>query len=340
VLLGVLVFMRRTLGIAPILRKTIGTIGAIAVPDIRQIDLNLLASLDVLLELRNVSRSAERLGLTQSTMSSQLARLRRMLDDPLLLPAESGRGMTPTAYALRLAPRLKDVLRDLEAAVARRAAFDPRSDCRVFHLAASDNAIGGLGVGLAERLCRDAGPGVRIAFRRPDAGRIGAQLESGEIDLLIGSPRMVPPSAKARELLRDGFVHVQRRGHPRGTAPLDLDAYCALRHVLVSTSGGSLHGYMDELLEALGRRRDVVLSVEQFTLVPRLLRATDLVATVPGRIARRFADVLDAFDLPFAAGGFSLSMAWHARSQADPAHQWLRGVLLALAQQAPHDAEG
>ncbi len=310
------------------------TIGAIAVFDIKKLDLNLLVSLDVLLDLRNVSRSAERLGLTQSTMSSQLARLRRMLDDPLLLPAESGRGMTPTAYALRVAPRLKEALRELEAAMAPRADFDAHRDSRVFRIAASDNAVGGIGLALAEYLCRGAGPGIRVAFHRPDMARIADRMESGEIDLLIGSPRMVPPSAKARVLVEDGFVHVQRRGHPRGTGPLDLESYCALRHVLVSTSGGSLHGYMDELLDAMGRRRAVVLSVEQFTLVPQLLRATDLVATVPRRLAQRHADVLDAFDLPFAAEGFTLSMAWHARNQADPAHQWLRGVLLALAREA------
>ncbi|WP_296359138.1 LysR family transcriptional regulator [Ramlibacter sp.] len=305
--------------------------------DIKKIDLNLLVSLDVLLDLRNVSRSAERLGLTQSTMSSQLARLRRMLDDPLLLPAESGRGMTPTAYALRVAPRLKDVLRELEAAMAPRADFDAHRDSRVFRIAASDNAVGGIGLALAGHLCRGAGPGIRVAFHRPDTARIAEQMVSGEIDLLIGSPRMVPPSAKARVLVEDGFVHVQRHGHPRGTGPLDLESYCALRHVLVSTSGGSLHGYMDELLDAMGRRRAVVLSVEQFTLVPQLLHATDLVATVPRRLAQRHADVLDAFDLPFTAEGFTLSMAWHARNQADPAHQWLRGVLLALAlaQKAP-----
>lgn len=299
--------------------------------DIKQLDLNLLVSLDVLLDVQNVSRSAERLGLTQSTMSSQLARLRKMLGDPLLLPAESGRGMTPTAYALRVAPRLKGVLRELEAAVAP-IDFDPNRDSKSFNIAASDNVIGGIGVALVERLCRDAGPRIRVAFHRPDAKRIAGQIESGDIDLLIGSPRMVPGIARARELMRDDFVHVQRRGHPRGTGPLDVDSYCSLRHVLVSTSGGSLHGYMDELLDAIGRKREVVLSVEQFTLVPQLLRTTNLVATVPRRLARRSADVLDAFELPFAAEGFALSMAWHVRNQGDPANEWLRGVLLSLSQ--------
>jgi DNA-binding transcriptional LysR family regulator len=307
--------------------------GAIAVFDIRQLDLNLLISLDVLLELQNVSRSAERLGLTQSTMSSQLARLRAMMGDPLLVPAGSGRGMTPTAFAARMAPRLRRVLRELEAAVAPHGDFDPHQDSHAFHIAASDNAIGGIGLRLVERLARCAGPGIRIAFRRPEAKRIADQLESGDIDLLIGSPRMVPATAKARELVRDSFVHVQRHGHPRGNGSLDLDSYCALRHVLVSTSGGSLHGYMDECLEAMGRKRNVVLSVEQFTLVAQLLRATDLVATVPRRLAQRFSDVLDAFSLPFDTEEFTLSMAWHARNHADAANQWLRGELLALSRE-------
>lgn len=300
-------------------------------PDIRQVDLNLLISLDVLLELHNVSRSAERLGITQSTMSSQLARLRKMMGDPLLIASDSGRGMTPTAYALRLAPRLKRALREIQSAVAPQTDFVPARDRRVFNIAASDNFIGGIGVGLVERLYRDAGAGVRLAFHRPHSSNIAEQMESGDIDLLVGSARMVPVTAKSRKLVSEEFVHVQRHGHPRGHGPLDLDKYCALRHVLVSTSGGSLHGYMDELLEAMGRQRDVVVSVEQFSLVPQLLRSTDLVATVPRMLAQRCSGDLEIFELPFGAEGFDLSLAWHARNHADPANRWLRGVLLELS---------
>ncbi|MFP3247234.1 MAG: LysR substrate-binding domain-containing protein, partial [Paraburkholderia sp.] len=140
------------------------------------------------------------------------------------------------------------------------------------------------------------------------------RLERGEIDLLLGSERMVPASMKARKLHDERFVFAQRKGHPRGTAPLDLETYCALDHVLVSTSGGSFHGFMDEHLDALGRERRVALSVQHFTLVPELLANSDYVSTLPARFARRHLNQLDLFELPFEARGFTLFLAWHPRN--------------------------
>ncbi len=299
--------------------------------DWRGLDLNLLRSLAVLIETRNVTRAAERLHLSQSALSAQLARLRAGFGDPLLIPADSGRGMVATARALALAPALAALLKDVEALLLGEPAFDPAVDERTFRIAASDNAIASLGLPLVEAVWRLAGPDVRMAFHAPDSQTVARQLEAGDIDLLIGSERLLPPAMKARELLAERFVFVQRRGHPRGTGPLDLESYCRLRHVLVSTSGGSLHGFMDEQLERLGRRRTVALSVPQFMLVPEALRRTDLVSTVPSRLALRFADQLDAFELPFEAAGFTLHMAWHPRNHADPAVRWLRERLVESA---------
>ena len=123
----------------------------------------------------------------------------------------------------------------------------------------------------------------------------------------------------------------QRKGHPRGKKRLDLKTYCSLSHVLVSTSGGSFRGDIDEQLEKVGRRRNVVLSIHQFILAPMFLRITDYVATLPARFVDRFTDDLDTFELPFKARGFTLSAAWHPRNQADPAHIWLREQLSGIA---------
>ncbi|WP_408508234.1 LysR substrate-binding domain-containing protein [Paraburkholderia sediminicola] len=173
----------------------------------------------------------------------------------------------------------------------------------------------------------------RVAFVIGDQPTAASRLESGEIDLLLGSDRMIPPSMKARKLYDEHFVFVQRKGHLRGTAPLDLDTYCALDHVLVSTSGGSFHGFMDEHLDELGRERRVALSVQHFTLVPDLLSNTDYVSTLPSRFAARYVDRLDIFALPFDARGFTLYAGWHPRNQADPALVWLRETLAGLAAQ-------
>lgn len=291
--------------------------------DLRGMDLNLLLTLDVLLAERNVTRAAARLHLTQPAVSTQLARLRRVFGDPLLIPAETGRGMVPSAHALAMAEPLRAALKDLESVVRYRAGFDPLAAKRRFVIAANDNATTVLGLRLMEALSLHAGPGVGVAFVAPDLQRIAGQLESGEVDLLLGSERMVPPAMKARTLYDEYFVMAQRKGHPRGTRTPTLAGYCALRHVLVSTSGGSFHGFMDEHLDALGRKRDVVASVQSFAMALQLLCATDYVSTLPSRLVARHADRLDSFRLPFKAHGFTLSAAWHPRNHSDPGLRWL-----------------
>ncbi len=299
--------------------------------DMMGIDLNLLRSLDVLIEEANVTRAAARLGISQPALSAQLARLREMFGDPLLVPSETGRGMLPTARALALGEPLRAALIELRSIVRQPIGFDPKTASRTFAIAASDNATIVFGLALVERLRAGAGPGIRLSFETARSDRVLAQLERGAVDLLVGSERMVQPAMQARKLVDERYVMVQRKGHPRGKGALDLDGYCALDHVLVSTSGGALHGFIDEQLETQGRKRNVVLSVHQFGLAPMVVERSDFVSTLPERFALRFADRVDIFDLPFQARGFSLFAAWHRRSHADPAHQWLRNELTAIA---------
>ncbi|RDU96128.1 LysR family transcriptional regulator [Trinickia dinghuensis] len=299
--------------------------------DLRGIDLNLLVSLDALLEESNVTRAAERLHLTQPAVSTQLARLRQIFGDPLLIPAPSGRGMARSVRGTELMAPLKAALTQLEAVVRQQPSFDPFADTRRFTIAGSDQAVAVLGFRLMQSWATRAGPNVQLAFVAAEQSTSVERFERGERDLLIGSERMVPAWAKARKLYDERFVFVQRKGHPRGVAPPDLDAYCALDHVLVSTSGGSFFGFMDEHLQALGRARRVALSVQHFTLVPELVALTEYVSTMPSRLAARYRDTLDIFDLPFEARGFTMFAAWHPRSQLDPASVWLRETLVDMA---------
>ncbi|WP_206951263.1 LysR family transcriptional regulator [Trinickia acidisoli] len=303
--------------------------------DLRGIDLNLLVSLDALLEESNVTRAATRLHLTQPAVSTQLARLRQIFGDPLLIPAPSGRGMTRSARGTELMAPLKAALAQLEAVVRRQPSFDPFADQRRFTVAGSDQAVAVLGFRLMQSWAGRAGPNVQLAFVAVEQSTSVERFERGEIDLLVGSERMVPAWAKARKLYDERFVFAQRKGHPRGASPLDLDAYCALDHVLVSTSGGSFFGFMDEHLQALGRARRVALSVQHFTVVPELLAMTDYVSTLPSRLVTRHRDTLDVFDLPFDARGFTMFAAWHPRSQLDPASVWLRETLADVAEHWP-----
>jgi DNA-binding transcriptional LysR family regulator len=298
--------------------------------DLSGIDLNLLVSLDALLAESNVTRAAARLNLTQSAVSAQLARLRHLFDDALLIPAANGRGMTPTARALELREPLRAALQTLETVVRGQPAFDPLTGTRRFVVAASDQCVAVLGLPLMIEWARLAGPGLQLAFIAIESGSLAERFERGEIDLLLGSAQQVPPTLKARKLYDERFVVAQRKGHPRGAANFDLDHYCALEHVLVSTSGGSFFGFMDEHLEALGRRRRVALSVQHFTLVPEVLARTDYLATLPHRLIARYQDRIDLFELPFEARGFSMHAAWHPRNHADPALVWLREAVAAM----------
>lgn len=153
--------------------------------DMKAIDLNLLRSLDMLIEEANVTHAAARLGVTQPGLSAQLARLRVIFGDPLLVPSEKGRGMLPTSRALALRAPLHAALKDLEAVVRTPAHFDPQTDARTFAIATSDNAAVVLGLPLVERLRIAAGPGIRLSFQTAGA-HVAERLERGEIDLLIG----------------------------------------------------------------------------------------------------------------------------------------------------------
>jgi DNA-binding transcriptional LysR family regulator len=299
--------------------------------DLRGTDLNLLVSLDALIEEANVTRAAARLNISQPALSAQLTRLRDLFRDPLLVPSATGRGMIPTARALQLRGPLHVALKDLETVVKRPPAFDPLTAERVFAIAASDHLIAVLGTRLIERVQKIAGPRVRVSFRTPNPDLIATQLERGQVDLLIANQRNVPSEMKSRTLYEDRHVMAQRKGHPRGTQPLDLDTYCGLSHVLVSHSGsGSFQGDIDEQLENIGRRRHVALSVHQVVVVPMFLTITDYVAALPSRLLDRFTDQLDVFDLPLEARSYTNSAAWHPRYDADPGHIWLREQLNAI----------
>lgn len=298
--------------------------------DLNRIDLNLLVSLDVLLSESNVTRAAQRLSLSQPALSAQLNQLRALFSDPLLLPA--ARGMIPTARALELQAPLRDLLGQVNALVAAHQPFDPATAKNSFRIVATDAIQTALCAPLAARLQRLA-PQARLALLLPDRLKLAEQLATGEIDLALITPQAMPESLKARLLYRESFLCVMRRDHPAATARrFDLDAFCALDHVLVSPSGGGFVGAVDETLAALGRSRRVAVSVISFLMVPALVAASDLICTVPARLAARWDGTLAVLKPPCDVAGFEVHMGWHPRSHADPALVWLREQLLAEAQ--------
>lgn len=290
----------------------------------RSTDLALLVSLNVLLEEANVTRAAQRLNISQPALSAQLARLRELFQDPLLIPAENGRGMTLTAHAMELKAPLAIALAELDTVLHRRSGFDPKQAKRTFSIATSDNMLVTFGLDLISRIQTSAGEEVKVSFRNTSPEAIAGQLEQGDVDLLISSERLVPQSMKARPLLRDRYMVAQRKKHPRGLVQFTMDSYCALGHVLVSSSGGAFSGFVDDQLKSLGRERRVAVSVQAYSAVPLIIERTDLVCVLPSRFLMRFSDRLDILDPPFEIQELSLLAAWHPRNHADPSHIWLR----------------
>lgn len=289
-----------------------------------RLDLNLLVTLDVLLAECNVTRAARRLRRSQPAVSAQLAQLRDALGDPLLIPA--ARGMTPTARAEALRAPLREALAVLHGLVAAERAFEPATAAQTFRIVASDAIHSAVTAPLAARLLR-AAPGCRLALLPYDGARTVEHMAAGDIDLWLGAQASTPAALRARPLYDEHFLCVMRHDHPAAREPLDLDRFCALDHLLVSPAGGGFHGTVDDTLASLGRSRLVTVSLNSFLLVPAVLTATDAVATVPARLARAWAGTLAVLAPPCEVAGFTVMMGWHPRAHADPAQQWLRGVL-------------
>lgn len=291
--------------------------------NIKPSDLPLLISLNALLEESNVTRAAARLHLSQPALSAQLARLRDMFGDPLLVPSETGRGMVPTSKGSSLKDPLRAALQQLNQAVNEEDKFDPQTSTRCFTIAANDNAISMFGLDFIRHTEQLGCQGIKIAFCLPDPDTIVARMERDEVDLLLATVRIVPNALKTRLLSTERYHMAQRKGHPRGRHPPSLDEYCELKHVLVSTTGG-VHSFIDTQLADAGRQRTVTVSVPHYDLVPPIVATTDYVCTLPIRFLKRFEDQIDIFPSPLTLPEFSIVQAWHPRSEADSGNRWLR----------------
>jgi DNA-binding transcriptional LysR family regulator len=283
-------------------------------------DLNLLITLDVLLAEGSVARAARRLGLSASAMSRALARLRDTTADPLLVRA--GRGLVPSPRAMELRERVRQVVHDAEAALRPAKALDVAKLARTFVLRTSDGFVENFGARLVTRIAEEA-PAVRLRFL-PKLDRDSTALREGTVDLETGVVgTSMGPEVIAQALFRDRFVGVVCKGHALAKGKVTAARYAAGRHVLVSRQGVG-GGPLDEALAALGMRRNGIAIVSGFAAAIALARGSDLIASVPEKHTGRLRDGMVTFALPMAAQKITVSLLWHPRMEADPAHRWLR----------------
>lgn len=302
---------------------------------LRGADLPLLVSLDVLLQECNVTRAATRLCLSQPALSGQLARLRQLFDDPLLIAASNGRGLVASQFALNLHRRLKPALAVLSSAIQINAEdFQPAHDARCFTIAATNTAAAMIVPALIGNSSAYQNPGMKFVTVEPDFSKLASQLEKGEIDICLSAACMLPPDLCVSDLMTSPHVVVQRRHHPSGTGPVTLDAYANhLTHINVAHNS-SLHGYIDEQLYRQGRSRDVRVAVRDFSFVSAILKRSDLICTVPRGMGNPLDQDLERRPLAFPFSTYSLCMAWHPRCEDDPGFLWLRDELNNVAAMA------
>lgn len=286
--------------------------------DIRGFDLNLLRVFDALLETGSVSRAADRLGVTQPAVSGMLARLRAGMGDPLFVRTQRGVLPTPRAEALR--EQLRIVLQEIED-ILQPESFDPGQASFTLRIAATDYAQRAVLLPFLTRLRLEA-PGIRLAVH-PVAPDFARQLAEGALDLALVTPEMAPETLRARRLFDESYVTLVRPDHPCRGQLHDLDVFCSLDHAIMSHDGSAFAGPTDDALRRIGRRRNVVASVPNFTILIDLIRGSDLVALVPSRLVTEESDVVSASP-PLEVAGFRKILVWHERLHHDPAQKWLR----------------
>lgn len=308
--------------------------------ELAAIDLNLLVVLHSLLRTRSLTRTAAQLGVSQPAASRALARLRVAFGDRLLV--RGGRGMVPTVRAEELSEPLAEAMAKL-GSVLDKPRFDPTVSSRLFRIATTDYGAVAVLPSFMAKFTREApGAGIEVVSFSRDVFKA---LSGGEVDLLLYSDAPVPVSLHARELFRETFVSLVRRGHPLLDRPsmeeISLEAFAALPHILVSVFGGPT-GPVDQALARHGLRRRVALWVPYFATAAFVAAETDLVVTLPARIAARLAGHagLARLRTPAIVDPFGYRLLWHERSHRDPGAHWLRALMVESARAGDAIAAG
>jgi DNA-binding transcriptional LysR family regulator len=292
-------------------------------------DLNLLVILDVLLEEESVSRAAERLNMSVPAVSRALGRLRTALDDPLLV--RSGRGLRPTAAAVDLKPRVRALIAQARALTRAGTA----SGIRTFTIMAPGDVIATAGAVLLDRIA-GAAPRTRLRLMSTDHASDEAEtVREGIADAAISVNAARHADLHSLGLVRAALTAVVRTGHDLATGAVTPERFAAWPHVMTSRHG-RLRSATDTAMASLGHPRTVACSVPDFRTALHLASTSDLVAIAPASLVTRLHAALGLTEItaPLALRPLRVSLLWHPRQHQDPAHQWLRSQITALAADA------
>lgn len=310
---------------------------------LNRVDMNLIVYLDVLLKERNVTRAAQRLGISQPAMSNGLRRLRDLFGDPLLVRTSDG--MMPTERAQELEPLVRVALQGLERAIQPRASFNAEESKRVFRMMASDYAESTLLPPLLRRLRKEA-PDIVLDVMTPSDVSF-ADVEQGKVDMVINRFTTIPQSFHQNTVWNDEFCCILSKDNPLNDN-FSLKNYLKAPHVWVSKTGFGIGvgmnpmdvqrlGFVDEVLAQLGKKRSISVFTRHYQAAMMLAENNDLVVTIPSRLAHLKVDDprLTIRPVPFEIPPLLLKMVWSPLLQNDPAHRWMRRFIMEVADQVP-----
>ncbi len=322
---------------------------------LQRVDLNLFALFDVMMKRRSASAAARQLGVTPSAVSHGLARLRKLLGDELFVAGPDG--MQPTARALDLAPNVRDGLEKLALALKERS-FDPAEAAVTFVIAATDYAMMLTLPSLARRLAVTA-PHAHLKIFPFGRSDVVQQLDENRLHIVMGWFDELPTYIRRQTLLIEHEAIVVRAGHPLTAGQVTKKRLLEFPHVVVEFTGTGAHdqdGFIDDrgvvrrvwierlLIETSGGDPRnvglVAVTVPHYAGVVPMLLATDMVATLPRRLALRAAerDGLVVLNLPYEPLAVAHEMIWHERSLADPSVRWLIGQMEAVVANLPENS--
>jgi DNA-binding transcriptional LysR family regulator len=296
--------------------------------ELHDIDLNLLVVFNQLLVERRVSKVADNLGISQPAVSNSLAKLRKLFGDEMFL--RTPKGMEPTPFADQLAESVSYALAMIHSGVNQRTSFNPATERRSFTVGMTDIGEIVFLLELIARVKQDA-PGIALSTVRNTTINLRDELESGKVDMAIGLLPQLKAGFFQRRLFKQRYVCLMRRGHRLDKKRITLAEYAGAEHLVV-VSAGTGHGKVDELLQRSGIERTVQLTVPHYVSVGHILQRSELITTVPEKLADR---LLEPFGLakmahPAKLPEVAINAFWHAKYHRSPANRWLRSVVFEL----------
>jgi DNA-binding transcriptional LysR family regulator len=297
--------------------------------NINSLDLNLLLAFDAIDRERNITLAAERVGLSQPALSNALARLRKLLNDPLFV--RTAKGMEPTPYAVRLSGPIRKACELIDGALKIDASFDPTRTSRKFSVYMTDIGEAVMLPRLLRHLQTFA-PRIGINVETIPKHGIQEAMTSGDVDLAVGLFEGLGGGFFEQRLYRDDFVCIVRADHPTVGNTFSQQQFIDLPHVLVSSGGTGHEAAIEKIVVKQRVKRSVALSVPHFLALPAIVAQTDATGTVPRKLALSFMNSINIKLLtsPIKFPTIEIKQHWHARYHHDPANKWLRSIFAEL----------